>query len=90
MKNDEAVARVKEVLDEAKGIAKSTLNSTDALVVVHIGLMLFEERRKGKKVLPGGPMPTTRPDPVQEARKTPRKPLMATSTTPAKKAPRKR
>jgi len=92
MKNDEAVARVKEVLDEAKGIAKSTLNSTEALVVVHIGLMLFEERRKGKKVLPGGPMPT-RPDPVQEARKTPRKPLMATpsaKTAPAKKAPRKR
>lgn len=89
MKNDEAVARVKETLDEAKGIAKSSLNTTDSLVIVHIGLMLFEERRKnkGKKFLPGNSTTPLRSDPVQEARKTPRKPLMAASTPVSKKAP---
>lgn len=90
MGNEMKTNQVMDLLKEAAKVAKDVLKSNEPLVVVGIAQMLADAQRREKKVLPGLP---SRPDPVQEARKTPRKPLMArsgTKTTPAKKTPRKR
>jgi hypothetical protein len=86
MGNESNVDRVAELLKDATGLAKSHLKLrgegvADAMVIVELAKLLGGGREK--KVLSGGT--PTRPDPVQEARKTPRKPFVAGRPAEAKK-----
>lgn len=103
----DAKDHVRGLLKDATDLAKSELKLTgmgtaDAMVIVEVAKLLNDaskrEGKKEKKVLPGTTL-SPRPDPIQEARKKPRVPLMAPSKTtaapakakaPAKKTARKR
>jgi hypothetical protein len=85
MGNESNVDRVAELLKDATALAKNHLKlrgegAADAMVIVELAKLLGGSREK--KVLSGG---TPRPDPVQEARKTPRKPFVAGRPAEAKK-----
>jgi len=90
MNTDQAV----RLLNEAKKVAKAAKlpDPENSFVIVGVAQLLAVLQRKEKKVLIPG---ATRPDPVQEARKTPRKPLLpgtggTKKKTTAKTATRKR
>jgi hypothetical protein len=93
MGNEMKTDQVAELLKDAAKLAKDSLKSTDPLVVIGVAQLLSEAQRREKKVLPGFPVAPSRPDPIQEARRKPRTPLLARTkdkAPPAKKTSRKR
>lgn len=90
---NDAKDHVKKLLTDAQDLAKSCLKlrgegAADAMVIVEVAKLLHDAGKKHgeKKVFPGGTA-STRPDPVQEARKTPRVPLTVKAETPKAKKP---